>query len=88
MPKSSEVLTRRKLYSPDVLFLLGFVLAGALHTMDRLLIRTLLREEAFAVSALRAFGSTALFVLNLSIYLFLLFWWLLSVRQRLLPSHP
>ena len=80
-------MNRRISYRSDVLFVLGFVLAGALHVLDRLLIRSLLREEAFSVSAVRAFGSTALFVLNLSVYLFLLFWWLLSVRQRLLPSR-
>ena len=80
-------MNRRISYRSDVLFVLGFVLAGALHVFDRLLIRSLLREETFSVSALRAFGSTTLFVLNLSVYLFLLFWWLLSVRQRLLPSR-
>ncbi|MBQ3703520.1 MAG: hypothetical protein II885_12305 [Oscillospiraceae bacterium] len=80
-------MNRRIPYRPDVLFVMGFVLAGTLHVLDRLLIRSLLPAEAFSVSALRAFGSTTLFVLNLSVYLFLLFWWLLSVRQRLLPSR-
>ena len=72
---------------PTVLFVAGFLLAGVLHVLDRLLIRSLLPEAAASLSAARAFGSTALFVLNLAIYIALLAWWLVSVWQRLLPSR-
>lgn len=80
-------MRRRELHRPTVLFVAGLLLAGTLHIWDRLLIRSLLPETAAADSMVRAFGSTVLFVLNLTIYLCLLVWWLLSVRQRLLPSR-
>lgn len=69
-----------------VLFVALFLLAGAAHVLDRLTVRSLLAAEAEASSALLAMASTGLFVLNFGLYLGLLIWWLLSVRQRLLPS--
>ena len=68
------------------LFVAGFLLAGALHLLDRHF-NALLLEETPDGSAALAFGSTVLFVLNLAIYCFLLLRWTLSVYTRLLPSR-
>ena len=68
-------------------FVLAFLLAGALHVVDRMLIASLLPAAAAPESAYRAFGSSAMFVLNLAIYTGLLVWWIQSVRNRLLPSR-
>ena len=73
-------------YCYTALFAAGFLLAGALHVLDKLLNMALMPESAASVSAVLAFGSTALFVLNLAIYMALLIWWLQSVHRRLLPS--
>ena len=68
-------------------FVLAFLLAGALHVVDRMLIASLLPAAAAPESAYRAFGSSTMFVLNLAIYTGLLVWWIQSVRNRLLPSR-
>ena len=70
-----------------ILFVAALLLAGALHTLDRGLVTRLLSEDVAPVSGSLAFGSTALFVMNLAIYFGLLLGWLQSVRQRLLRSR-
>lgn len=69
-----------------ILFVCGILLAGALHVLDRLCNEYLVDLGTAAGSALPAFCSTLLFVLNLAIYCALLLWWTQSVYTRLLPS--
>lgn len=64
----------------------GFLLAGALHVLDNLANVALYFVPEPAASALPAFSSTLLFVLNLLIYCVLIFWWMQSLNKRLLPS--
>ncbi len=68
------------------LFVGWIVLAGVLHVLDRLCNAYLEELGTAAGSALPAFSSTLLFVLNLAIYCALLLWWTQSVYTRLLPS--
>ena len=79
-------MKQRDLRLATALFVVGLLCAGALHVLDRLLVQTLLTDGAGS-SALYGFGSTALFVGNLAVYIALLVWWLQSVRHRLLPSR-
>ena len=68
------------------LFVGGILLAGAMHVFDRLCNEHLNTLPNAAGSALPAFGSTVMFVLNFAIYCALLLWWIRSVYTRLLPS--
>ena len=68
------------------LFVAGFLLASVIHVLDRLLIRMLVQDTTPIRSASLAFGSTALFVLNLAIFVALVLFWVVSVQMRLLPS--
>lgn len=76
---------KRNPYKSAWLYILGFLLAGALHVADALVVRQMLAEGP-ANSGWRAFASTALFVLNLAVYIFLLIHWMVSLYFRLLPS--
>ncbi|MBQ6430943.1 MAG: hypothetical protein IJJ99_03595 [Oscillospiraceae bacterium] len=77
----NKVKTRR-----TILFVIGILLAGAIHVMDRLCNEYLNMLSSAEGSALPAFGSTVMFVLNFAIYCALLLWWIRSVYTRLLPS--
>ena len=74
-----------KTRAATVLFLIGIFIAGLANAMSKLIIK----RYAVDPAAYRAFPflSTLLFCLNLSVYLFLLVFWIRSVRQRLLPSR-
>ena len=67
------------------LYVTGFVLAGALHSADRIVSGSLNSLTA-ADSAIPGFLSTVLFTLNLAVYCAMLVWWIQSVHRRLLPS--
>ena len=69
-----------------LLFVAGFLLAGILHVMDNMANTALYYVTEPAASALPAFSSTVLFALNLLIYCALIFWWMQSLYERLLPS--
>lgn len=69
-----------------IVFVGGIVLAGALHVLDRLCNEHLANLGTADGSALPAFCSSLLFVLNFAIYCALLLWWTRSVYTRLLPS--
>ena len=69
-----------------LLFASGILLAGAMHVLDRLCNEHLANLGTAEGSALPAFGSTVMFVLNFAIYCALLLWWIRSVYTRLLPS--
>ena len=77
----NEKAAKRKI----VWFVAGFLLAGVLHVFDRLVNAALFDVPASA-SALPAFCSTLLFVLNLAVLCALVLWWAQSVYDRLLPS--
>ena len=68
------------------LFIAGFIAASAAHVVDRILNMLVLDPAAEGASAYLAHFSTALFVLNITIYIALLIVWMTSVRARLLPS--
>ena len=69
-----------------VLFVIGILLEGVIHVLDRLCNEYLNTLSSAEGSALPAFGSTVMFVLNFAIYCALLLWWIRSVYTRLLPS--
>ena len=79
-------MTRRREKRNTLLFVAGLLLGGLLHALDQLVNELLYTVPDPAASALPAFASTLLFVLNLSVYSLLLFWWAQSVHDRLLPS--
>lgn len=79
-------MKRGRLVRPTADFVLLFLLAGALHTLDKLLVFALLQPSSAEGSTYQAFFSTVCFVLNLMLYLGLIVWWLRSVYVRLLPS--
>ena len=68
-----------------VLFVLGIFLAGLSNATSKYII------QQYAVDPVKLtalpFLSTLLFCTNLSVYLFLLVFWIHSVQQRLLPSR-
>lgn len=69
------------------LYIGGFLLGGLLHFLDSLLNELLKTLPGAEGSALPGLGSTALFVLNLTVYCLMLLWWMQSVHTRLLPSR-
>ena len=68
-----------------VMFVLGIFLAGFSNAMSKYIIQ----QYAVDPGSLTAlpFLSTLLFCTNLSVYLFLLVFWINSVQRRLLPSR-
>ena len=67
-------------------YIAGFLLGGVLHVADNMVNTALYSVQEPAASALPAFSSTLLFALNLLIYCTLIFLWIQSVYERLLPS--
>ncbi len=77
----------RRLSQKELLFAACILLAGLLHALDSRLNAQLNGLAGSSGSALLAFASTCLFVLNLAVYTGLLIRWLQSVYTRLLPSR-
>ena len=69
------------------LFAFGILFAGALHTLDRVVISRMTAGEYAGNSALAGFASTLMFTVNIVIYVFLIFRWVVSLHERLLPSR-
>lgn len=80
-------LNRKKQKRTTTLFIGALLLAGMMHLVDRLLVNWLLRSGTADNSMYLAACSTALFVLNLAIYLYLLVGWTQSLKRRLIPSR-
>lgn len=68
-----------------VLFVAGILLAGAANAFARQLIADY--GAGPNTPAILPFFSTAMFCLNLALYVFLLLFWVRSVQQRLLPGR-
>ena len=70
-----------RMWGATALFVCGIFIAGLANAMSRLL----LQQYALGPEALTAlpFLSTVLFCVNLSVYLFLLVFWIRSVQQEL-----
>ena len=75
----------KKISIATALFVLGILLAGLANAMSKYMIQQYAADPE-KLTAL-PFLSTLLFCTNLSVYLFLLVFWIRSVQQRLLPSR-
>ena len=67
------------------LYVLGILLAGFANAAAKLIIKGYVADES--LSPITPIFSTMLFCLNLTLYLFLIVFWMQSVRLRLLPGR-
>ena len=72
---------KKRTFIATVLFAAGILLAGAANAFARQLIADYGSDPN--TPAILPFFSTAMFCLNLTLYVFLLLFWVRSVQQRL-----
>ena len=80
-----DKLMKKRTVVPTVLYIAAILVAGACDVIAKTVIKTFMNDPA--TSELLPLISTALFCLNMMIYLFLLLFWTWSVQRRLLPSR-
>ena len=78
-------MKKEKTRVATILFLLGILIAGIANAFSKQLMKTYVADVS--APAITPFFSTALFCVNLFLYLFLLVFWIHSVQRRLLRDR-